>query len=148
MSASIDADVRGGRASAGSFNSRGVGKYSLQYPSSGASLARTSSITSVVQCPSFSARRAFQSTLFTWSARMTPVVPLAGGNGNFEWVPFRLIRDGACQRQAGFRVVYSRCQHQCRAPPRLLAAGLRVERQPDKITGLRYKGGPHQDSSP
>jgi hypothetical protein len=25
---------------------------------------------------------------------------------------------------------------------------LRVERQPDNIAGLRYKGGPHQDSSP
>src|ERR1019366_3939653 len=34
-----------------------AGPFGLQYPSSGASLARTSSITSVVQWPSFSARR-------------------------------------------------------------------------------------------
>jgi len=36
----------------------------VQYPSSGASLARTSSITSSVQRPSGSAWRAFQSILF------------------------------------------------------------------------------------
>src|SRR5271157_68379 len=62
--------------------------FRLQYPSSGASLARTSSSTSAVQCPSFSARRAFQSTLFTWSARMTPVAPWPAGTGTSNGYPF------------------------------------------------------------
>lgn len=54
-------------------------RFQRQYPSTGASLARTSSITSFGQRPSLSARRAFQSTLFRWSARMTPVAPWPTG---------------------------------------------------------------------
>jgi len=45
-----------------------------QYPKSGASRAKTSSTTSVAR-PILDARRARQSTLLTWSARITPVTP-------------------------------------------------------------------------
>src|SRR5437016_7496232 len=73
---------------------------------------------------------------------------MTGGNGHFEWVSFRLIRNRAYQRQEGFRVVQSRTQHQYGTPSGLLPAGLRIERQPDEITGLWYVRDLHQDSLP
>jgi hypothetical protein len=59
-----------------------------------------------------------------------------------------MARDGAYQRQARPHVVHLRAQHQRRTPPRLLAAGLRVGRQSDKIPGVRHKRRSHQDSPP
>jgi hypothetical protein len=73
---------------------------------------------------------------------------LTGSYGHFEWVPFDLIRNRADQHQAGLRVVCFGAQHQCRASPSLLAAGLRVEGQPDEIAGARQKDGAYQDSLP
>src|ERR1019366_9230943 len=73
---------------------------------------------------------------------------MRGGNGHFEWITLGLIRDRTNERQAGFRVVCSRAQHERWAPPRLLAARLRVECQPNKVTSLGDVVCTHQDSSP
>jgi hypothetical protein len=37
--------------------------------------------------------------------------PVAGRDGHLEWVSFRPIRDGACQRKAGFDVVNPGAYH-------------------------------------
>jgi hypothetical protein len=52
-----------------------------------ASLARTSSVTSVVQRPSLSARR-FPVDAITWSAKMTPVAPWPAGTATSNGYPF------------------------------------------------------------
>src|SRR5437879_3727866 len=61
---------------------------------------------------------------------------LAGRNGNFKRIPLRVTRHGTYNRQAGLLVVTSRRENDRGPPPRLLAARLRREVQPDQISSV------------
>ena len=56
---------------------------------------------------------------------------------DFEWIPFRVARDWTGDDQACLGIVGARRQDQSRSPTPLLMPGLRIEREPHQIAGVR-----------
>ena len=70
------------------------------------------------------------------------------GQSHLERIAFRVTRDRAGNRKAGFRVIRARGQDQCWSATTLLVASLRVEREPDKIARIRDVAAGYHTSFP
>ncbi len=56
--------------------------------------------------------------------------------GDLEGIAFRLISNRANQRQARTAVISRRRQNERGTAPRLFMAGLRIEREPEKVSAF------------